>query len=95
MPKSLLKGKYETGKINEIANMAFISGHTNRRISNKEAAEYLEEIVRTQGEEKFHSQRVPLERDLWKTDRYRDFLSERRRALAECINDFIRTKAGM
>lgn len=33
-PKSLLKQRdYETGEINEIANMAFITGQTNRRIS--------------------------------------------------------------
>ena len=38
IPKSLLKAQgYETGEINEIANMAFITGQTNRRISNKEA----------------------------------------------------------
>ena len=33
-PKSLLKGRYEKKEINEIANMAFVSGKTNRKISN-------------------------------------------------------------
>lgn len=95
IPKSLLKGKYETGEINEIANMAFISGQTNRRISNKEAAAYLEEIVKTQGEETLRSQCVPLDRDLWQVERYRDFLAARREALAERMNGFIREKAGV
>ena len=51
IPKSLLKAQgYETGEINEIANMAFITGQTNRRISNKEATGYLADIVAKQGE---------------------------------------------
>jgi hypothetical protein len=50
IPKSLLKAQgFETGEINEIANMAFITGQTNRRISNKEATGYLADIVAKQG----------------------------------------------
>jgi hypothetical protein len=36
IPMSLLKiHGYDTGEINEISNMAFITGQTNRRIGNK------------------------------------------------------------
>lgn len=95
IPKSLLKEKgYETGEINEIANMAFITGQTNRRISNQEAVNYLREVVAKQGEAALHSQCVPVNEALWSTDRYRDFLSERRRALADRMNAFIREKSG-
>jgi hypothetical protein len=95
IPKSLLKehGGYETGEINEIANMAFITGQTNRRISNKEASNYLEDIVKKQGEEALRSQCVPCDSTLWLTERYRDFLIERREALAQRMNAFIREKA--
>lgn len=94
IPKSLLKAQgYETGEINEIANMAFITGQTNRRISNKEATGYLVDIVTKQGEEALHSQCVPTDSELWATDRYRDFLQSRRIALAERMNGFIREKA--
>ncbi len=96
IPKSLLKAKgYETGEINEIANMAFITGQTNRRISNKEAVEYLASIVAKQGEEALASQCVPTDHALWATDRYRDFLQIRREALTERMNAFIREKAGL
>ena len=95
IPKSLLKKDYETGEINEIANMAFITGETNRRISNKEPAIYLREIVAKQGSQALEAQRVPLDESLWTTDRYRNFLQARRVALAECMNEFIRTKAGL
>lgn len=93
IPKSLLKAGYETGEINEIANMAFITGQTNRRISNKEATGYLADIVTSQGEQALLSQCVPTNPELWATERYRDFLQIRRVALAERMNAFIRDKA--
>jgi len=94
IPKSLLKQSgYETGEINEIANMAFITGQTNRRISNKEATSYLADIVVKQGEQALLSQCVPTNPTLWPTEYYRDFLHQRRAALAERMNSFIREKA--
>lgn len=96
IPKSLLKSAgYETGETNEIANMAFITGQTNRRISNREAGAYLLEILKKQGPEAITSQCVPLDQSLWATDRYRDFLKARRAALAERMNAFIRKKSGL
>lgn len=95
-PKSLLKAHgYENNEINEIANMAFITGQTNRRIGNKAAAGYLTEIVENRGAVALESQCVPLDPALWEIDRYRDFLRVRREALAERMNKFIRTKAGL
>ena len=94
IPKSLLKAQgYETGEINEIANMAFITGQTNRRISNKEATGYLADIVSKQGEEALNSQCVSTDPELWDTERYREFLQGRRAALADRMNAFIREKA--
>lgn len=96
IPKSLLKEHgYETGETNEIANMAFITGQTNRRISNKDATKYLDEVVAQQGEQALISQCVPLDRSLWDISRYRDFLQVRREALANRVNAFIREKAGL
>lgn len=95
IPKSLLKERgYEPGEINEIANMAFITGQTNRRISNKEAVEYLRDVVAKQGAAALQSQCVPVDEALWSTERYRDFLSVRRQALADRMNAFIREKSG-
>lgn len=95
IPKSLLKERgYEPGEINEIANMAFITGQTNRRISNKEAVKYLHDIVATQGATALKSQCVPVDEALWNTDRYRDFLTARRQNLADRMNAFIQEKSG-
>lgn len=94
IPKSLLKEReYEPGVINEIANMAFITGQTNRRISNKQAVSYLRDIVANQGEATLQSQCVPTDEALWSTDRYADFLSYRRNALAQRMNEFIQEKS--
>lgn len=37
--------QFDKSEINEIANMAFVSGRTNRSISNKEPAAYLPNVV--------------------------------------------------
>lgn len=96
IPKSLLKQhRYETGETNEVANMAFITGETNRRISNKDPEVYLNEVLKRQGPDALSAQCVPLDQDLWKLDRYRDFLAARRVAIAERMNEFICKKAGI
>lgn len=96
IPKSLLKQKgYETGEINEIANMAFITGQTNRRISNKDASSYLVDVVAKQGKIALESQCVPTDPELWSLDNYRGFLKHRREALADCMNQFIQKKSGI
>jgi len=59
----LLKATYETREINEIANMAFIAGKTNRKISNKEPTTYLPGIVKDRGEEALASQGILLTRN--------------------------------
>lgn len=95
-PKSLLKERsYETGEINEIANMAFITGQTNRRISNKEPAVYLPEIAKAQGSIALSSQLVPEDPSVLKLEDYRPFLINRRTALAERMNSFISKRAGL
>lgn len=91
-PKSLLTNAgYEKGEINEIANMAFIGGKTNREITNKKPIDYLEkEIVAKRGKDALTTQLVPTDRYLWEIENYRDFLSDRRKRIAEAINDFMK-----
>jgi hypothetical protein len=95
-PKSLLKAKnYETGEINEIANMAFITGQTNRRISARLPSVYLADIVKAQGQQTLDAQLVPNDPALLELENYREFLRVRREALAQRMNEFIRGKAGL
>lgn len=91
-PKSLLyRANYDKKEINEIANMAFIGGKTNRQILNKEPADYLEnKVIPKRGEEALASQLITLDRDLWKMENYQRFLLDRRKFIADAINKFMK-----
>jgi len=90
-PKSLLSDAgYEKTEINEIANMAFIGGKTNREITNKKPIDYLEqEIIKKRGKNALISQLVSTDRNLWRIENYKDFLSDRRKRIAEAIDKFM------
>ncbi|MCY4301935.1 MAG: DUF262 domain-containing protein [Aestuariivita sp.] len=75
--------------INDICNFSFISERTNRKISDKEPADYLSAIVDKLGEEGLLRQCIPIDRQLWSVDRYQDFLQARRELVAKRMSDFI------
>ncbi len=70
-----------------LANIAFLSGQTNRHISASSPEIYLSRIK----PEILQSQCIPTDRDLWSIDRADEFWAERRRLLAEGFNGFLRT----
>jgi hypothetical protein len=89
-PKAVLKrAGYEKAEINEIANMAFITGQTNRRLAARPPAEYLPKIVEQQGEAALLGQAIPLEPELHQVSNYRAFLETRRRELARLMNEHL------
>jgi len=90
-PKSLLKKDYDKSEINEIANMAFISGKTNRHISNKEPKVYFIDIIKNRGEEAIIAQCVPTEPELLELNNYKSFLTKRRGLLKDAVNDFLKS----
>jgi len=74
--------------VNEIANRSFLTAETNRQLSNKPPEVYLPQV-----EQKYPGalvkQFIPMEPDLWKIERYPDFLEARRQLIAQRINDFM------
>lgn len=89
-PKAQLKkGNYEKSETNEIANMAFVTGGTNRSISSKLAEFYLAPVLEEQGPTALTAHCIPVDPELWKLENYRRFLEYRRAALAKAINEFI------
>jgi hypothetical protein len=91
-PKALLKKSgYGTREIDDIANLAFIGGRANRRISDKSPADYIPELIAGNGEQSFTSQCIPTDPSLLSPECYHDFLAERRRLIAERLNDFLGT----
>lgn len=86
-PKAVLKeASYSGGEINEIANLAFVSGRTNQRIGKKPPSVYFPDVIKRRGEEALSSQLIPLDPELHRVENYREFLRVRRRMLAEAIN---------
>lgn len=88
-PKALLyKHGYSQLEVNSIANFCFLTQDSNLVISDREPSIYFREI-----EHKFPgalaSQWIPMDSDLWKIERYKDFLAERRKLLADAANHFL------
>ena len=89
-PQDLLKDQgREKTEINDISNLAFISGRKNREIGKKEPYVYLPEIIEQQKQEALTKQSIPTDKTLWKLDAYDDFLKRRRELIAECLNEFL------
>lgn len=89
-PQGVLKKRdLSTAKINDICNLSFISGRTNRKISDKEPSLYLPYIVGKQGTEALTKQSIPTDDALWRLDAYDDFLARRRQLVAARLNDFL------
>ena len=88
-PKSLLyKEGHTRSQANALANFCFLTQETNLAISNRSPEEYLVEVdARHPGA--LESQWVPMERDLWKLERYPSFLEARRSLLAEAANSLL------
>jgi len=88
-PKAVLKSTASTRETDDIANLAFISGKANRKISAKEPALYFPEVRRANGEQPFESQCIPTDSNLLTVEHYKAFLAERRRLIAQRLNAFL------
>ena len=88
-PKAVLKTSFTAREADDIANLAFIGGKTNRAISDKAPAVYLPPLVDQLGEPAFAAQCIPVEASLLEVESYKDFLLERRKRIATALNTFV------
>jgi hypothetical protein len=89
-PKALLKRALIPQRaIDDIANLAFIGGRTNRKLSDSPPSQYLRPIVDKVGKATFRAQEIPLEPRLLETNNYADFLAQRRVQIASRLNAFL------
>lgn len=90
-PKALLRDlDIDRRNINDISNLAFINGKTNRSISNKKPENYLEDILQKRGGQALISQHIPLDKAEWELSNFLQFLDDRRVKLTDEINECIR-----
>lgn len=89
VPKALLARKGFSREADDIANLAFIGGKTNRQIGDKEPAAYLPDILAEETRTALHAQAIPTDPDLWRVENYPEFLAERRRLIADKLSAFM------
>ena len=74
--------------VNAIANRAFLTGPTNLSIGARTPEDYFPEV-----EDRFPgalaNQFVPIDAQLWRLDRYRDFLRARRELIVKSLSSFL------
>lgn len=90
-PQAVLKkADLPSQKINDICNLTFISGSTNRRIRDKEPAVYLPDVIEKIGADELGKQCIPTNDEFWKVESYESFLTKRRELVAERLNQFLK-----
>lgn len=76
--------------VNEIANRAYLTADTNLAISNMAPEEYLPEIE-TKYPGALAKQFIPMQPELWKVERFPEFLEARRLLIATKYNDYLQS----
>jgi len=92
-PKAVLKGSYSVREADDIANLAFIGGKTNRAISDKSPSVYFPALIENAGAGAFAAQCIPTALELLEVSRYKDFLAERRKLISRRLNEFLSSAA--
>ena len=89
-PKArLYEAGYARPQVNAVGNYCFQTKDTNLQISDRLPEEYFPEVeARHPGA--LASQWIPMDPELWRTDRYLDFLEARKRLLADRTNALLR-----
>jgi hypothetical protein len=90
-PKAVLKNTFTAREADDIANLAFIGGKTNRQIGDKLPLQYFPPLIERSGLGAFESQCIPTEPTLLGVESYRSFLAERRKAVSRRLNEFLRS----
>ncbi|WP_103336061.1 GmrSD restriction endonuclease domain-containing protein [Pseudotabrizicola formosa] len=93
-PKALLtKNGFSSREADDVANLTFIGGHTNRKISDKAPSVYLADFLAKQGPDLLALQSIPSAPELFDVKSYRAFLEARRLLLAKAVNEFLGVSA--
>lgn len=90
-PQAVLKEAYTSREADDIANLSFIGGKTNRSINDKPPGEYFPSIIEKSGTVGFELQCIPTDPSLLGVEGYKKFLAERRKAVSHRLNEFLGT----
>jgi hypothetical protein len=88
-PKAVLREGYTAREADDIANLAFIGGKTNRQISDKAPGQYFPALIEKAGIATLEAQCIPTDISLLSADAYKQFLAVRRDIVSKRLNDFL------
>lgn len=88
-PKAVLKSNYTAREADDITNLAFIGGKTNRQISDKAPIQYFPSLIENSGSAAFEAQCIPTDPALLGVEGYKSFLAERRKVVSNRLNEFL------
>lgn len=88
-PKAILKTSYTSREADDIANLSFIGGKTNRGISDKAPIDYMPPYIAKAGQSAFETQCIPTDTELLHPAMYKTFLARRREVIAGRLNQFL------
>ena len=89
-PKAVLRRNERSAReADDIANLCFISGKTNRQISDKAPAAYFPPLVEKAGKPAFDKQCIPTDESILGVDSYDSFLAARRQAVVRRLNEYL------
>ncbi|MFJ3982213.1 GmrSD restriction endonuclease domain-containing protein [Streptomyces fungicidicus] len=84
-PRARVQGTYAKEEWNSLANLAFVTGQTNKMISSGLPVDYMAGIA----PERLAEQWMPGDPELRSLDRFPDFLAARRSLLANVLNELL------
>jgi hypothetical protein len=87
--KALLKKTFTPREADDIANLCFIAGKTNRQISDKPPSDYFPAILADSGRAAFDAQCIPTDQSLLGIECYKRFLQRPRELIAKRLNEFL------
>lgn len=79
---------YDRRETNALANFCFLTQESNRIIWYSDPSEYLAEVA-DKNPGALESQWIPVDPELWKVEKYNEFLKARRELLAEAANKLL------
>ncbi len=88
-PKAVLRPHFSSREADDIANLCFSAGKTNRKSSDKPPKAYFPAILNNAGKAALEAQCIPTDPELLDVDSYKAFLQKRRQLIAERLNAFL------
>lgn len=93
-PRSLLQGRFDDWKINNVVNYQLLDSKTNRGEKNgKELSTWINKHIKSENVENYLRRHfIPENHNLWESENFEQFFEKREQMLADKINQYLITR---